>query len=467
MRYARTAAALLLLAPLPACGGGGDVTPPPPRVAAVTVTPPAPTIATIGGTQQLTATPRDASGNALSGRAAPVWSVASGSAVAVNPATGLVMALAQGQATVRATIEGVSGDATVTVQLPPPPPDVEVVVASGRLERGAAVALRITSNGAEVAPGGYTLTANPADGAQITGATARLLRTGRVALIAQVGAERDSVVVDVAAPPVVVFERLASGERDIYRVSLDGGDTLRLSSRATDDRAPAVAAGRVVFVSYRDGNGELYSVPLAGGAETRLTTTAANEGDPALRADGSRLAFTSDVASGVPKLYTAAADATGAARATEGIGIAGAVEATPSWNPAGDRVVYMSTATGGTAAIHRLIVETGDDSVASPAGLVSVEPAWSPDGRRVAFAGEVEGGDSELFVLDLVSGQLTRLTTRAGLDAQPSWLADGRLVYAAMVGGVMRLRWLDPAAPAVVHDIDTGPGSASRPAGVR
>jgi len=361
-----------------------------------------------------------------------------------------------------AALLGCGGGGDVT---PPPPRAVDVAVTAGRLERGATVALRITSDGAEVAAGGYTLTANPADGAQFTGGAARLLRTGRVALIAQVGAERDSVVLDVAAPPTVVFERVASGERDIYRVSLDGGDLTRLSSTGTDDRAPTAAGGRVVFVSYRDGNGELYAVPLAGGAETRLTTTAANEGDPALRADGTRLAFTSDVASGVPKLYTAAPDATGAARATEGIGIAGAVEATPSWSPAGDRIAYMSTA-GGTAAVHRIVVETGSDSVASPANLTSVEPAWSPGGRYIAFTAEAEGGDSELFVVDLATGQLTRLTTRAGIDAQPAWLADGRLVYAAMVSGVMRLRWLDPASPADVHDIDTGAGAASNPSGV-
>jgi len=81
-------------------------------VASVTVSP-----ATVslqpGQTQQLTATPNDASGNALSGRMV-TW--ASGNtAVATVSGSGLVSGVAAGSTTITATSEGKSGGASVTV----------------------------------------------------------------------------------------------------------------------------------------------------------------------------------------------------------------------------------------------------------------------------------------------------------------------------------------------------------------
>src|SRR5207249_11453549 len=85
-------------------------------VAAVAVTPPAVTIPQ-GQTVQLTATPQDASGNALGGR---VITWASGNtAVATVSGSGLVTAVAPGAATITATSEGQSGTATVTVAAAP------------------------------------------------------------------------------------------------------------------------------------------------------------------------------------------------------------------------------------------------------------------------------------------------------------------------------------------------------------
>src|SRR5207245_1362321 len=81
-------------------------------VASVAVTPPAPSIQ-VGQTVQLTATPRDASGNPLTGRVV-TWS-SSNSAVASVSSSGLVTGKAAGSATITATSEGKSGSAAVMV----------------------------------------------------------------------------------------------------------------------------------------------------------------------------------------------------------------------------------------------------------------------------------------------------------------------------------------------------------------
>ena len=89
---------------------------PPAPVASVSVAPATASI-TVGGTRQLSATLRDASGNVLTGRAVE-WST-SASAVATVSSGGLVTARAAGLATITARSEGVSGTAAITVTAPP------------------------------------------------------------------------------------------------------------------------------------------------------------------------------------------------------------------------------------------------------------------------------------------------------------------------------------------------------------
>src|SRR5207249_522978 len=85
-------------------------------VASVTVSPTAPNMYA-GGTVQLTATLKDASGNVLSGRAL-TWTTGNG-AVGTVSASGLVTGVAVGAVTITATSEGQAGTAAVTVSSVP------------------------------------------------------------------------------------------------------------------------------------------------------------------------------------------------------------------------------------------------------------------------------------------------------------------------------------------------------------
>jgi hypothetical protein len=82
-------------------------------VATVSVTPSTLSLA-VGQTGQLTATPRDANGNALSGRVI-TWTT-SASGVATVSSGGVVTGVSDGTATITATSEGKSGTAAVTVE---------------------------------------------------------------------------------------------------------------------------------------------------------------------------------------------------------------------------------------------------------------------------------------------------------------------------------------------------------------
>lgn len=70
-------------------------------------------------TQQLTATPRNASGTAITGKTA-TWS-SSNTAIATVNSSGLVTAQAAGQATITATVDGIAGTSTAVVTSPTAP----------------------------------------------------------------------------------------------------------------------------------------------------------------------------------------------------------------------------------------------------------------------------------------------------------------------------------------------------------
>lgn len=112
------------LAVLGACGGGGSaggdtpVNPPPVTVSSVSVSPSTFALQ-VGGTVQLSAATRTASGALLTDRAVS-WASANASTASVT-SSGVVTAVAAGSAYVRATSEGKSDSALITVTPPPAP----------------------------------------------------------------------------------------------------------------------------------------------------------------------------------------------------------------------------------------------------------------------------------------------------------------------------------------------------------
>lgn len=346
----------------------------------------------------------------------------------------------------------------------PPEPVVLNVATVGRLERGSTIRVSVSRSGVALSPAAVTYSFDPADAVQpLGGDSVRLIRAVNVTLIATAEGASATQTLSVAMPPSIVFDRVTGGNRDIWRVALDGGELTQLTTEGTDDLDPTVAAGRVVFVSYRaDRNAELFAMPAGGGAAARITTSSSNEGAPALSADGSRLAYTLEVG-GVTKLFTGAGDGSGRTQAIANS--AEAVESSPSWAPADGGLVFMSTANG-TADIFALPL-AGAATLLVGGTSADVEPAVSADGRFVAFASARSGnGGADIFIMRRSDGQIVQLTSRAASEGQPAWTADGRLVYTEFGSAGGQLRWIDPAEPSVIHAIDTGAGSARNPASI-
>lgn len=347
------------------------------------------------------------------------------------------------------------------------------ITVDGRLERGMVVNLSATLEGAPVSAG-VSWSASPAGAVEfLSPGTARLKSAGAVQIRAESTGAAGQLSIQVATPPTIVFDMRRNGNRDIYRVALDGQDLTRLTTHELEDLSPTAVGGTVVYTGYRKFQiddrtvviADLYSVPLTGGSETRRTSTVDAELAPALSRNGQRLAYLRTGGSPVEKVWVSDASGSNATRATSATNAPWAIESSPSWAPDNNRLVYMSTHAGG-AGLFILDASTGaiEPLLVDPMHAY-VEPAWSPDGQWIAFASNRDGS-GDIYRIHVSTKQLQRLTTSPEAAGQPAWLPDGRIVFTSWSGYQSRLRWLDPADPQRVFDIPVDGDSPQNPVGV-
>lgn len=112
---------------------------------------------------------------------------------------------------------------------------------------------------------------------------------------------RPGLVVQVAAPPTIVFDMVRDGNRDIYRAALDGADLVLYTPATgavelilgtdTPEVEPAWSPDGqwIAFTSARNGRTDIYRVRVTGGGigeVEQLTDRAETDARPAWLADG-------------------------------------------------------------------------------------------------------------------------------------------------------------------------------------
>jgi len=250
--------------------------PPPAPVASVSVSPTTANLTT-GGTQQITATPRDAQGNALTGRTV-TW--ASGNtAVATVTQAGLITAVGPGSTSVTATSEGKVGTVAVTVT-PPATGSVGVTPSSAGVFVGATTTLTATVrdvNGATISGASVTwssdkpLTASVSQTGVVTG-----LLPGSATITAASGGKSGTATITVSLVPVATVtvspSQLSLRDRDGQRTG-----TLTATLR---DASGNILTGRAV--EWSSSNIQVATVTQSGVVTAQksgdVTITAASEG---------------------------------------------------------------------------------------------------------------------------------------------------------------------------------------------
>src|SRR5206468_3343642 len=214
-------------------------------VSSVTVSPASATVQ-VGQTVQLTATPKDASGNPLTGRMV-TWSSSNNSVASVT-SSGLVSGGAAGSATITATSEGQSGTASITVTSVPVA-SVSVTPTSANVNEGKTVQLTATPKDGGGNPlSGRTIAWSSSNTAVATVSSSGLV-TGKVAGSATITATSEgqsgaSAITVVHVPVASVTVSPASG-------SVPAGSTLQLTATPKDASGNALT-GRTITWSSSD-----------------------------------------------------------------------------------------------------------------------------------------------------------------------------------------------------------------------
>jgi len=134
---------------------------------------------------------------------------------------------------------------------------------------------------------------------------------------------------------------------------------------------------------------------------------------------------------------------------------------TPRFSPQGDRLVYLSYATGAPkVVIHD--VGTGQSEVLGSFPAMSFAPRFSPDGTRVIMS-LAAGGNTDLYMIPLATRQPVRLTTGPGIETAPSFSPDGtQIVFESDAGGSQQL-YVMPAGGGAPQRISFGDGRYGTP----
>ena len=173
------------------------------------------------------------------------------------------------------------------------------------------------------------------------------------------------------------------------------------------------------------GNSDIFRVPLAGGESAQLTNDPADDFAPAVSPDGKEVAFHSWRSGGSREIYVMQLDGGGVRQVTH----TPAQEALANWSPDGNALTFTDIVGSGVWTVRRNSAgEWGEPRRFSTYGFL---PQWSPDGHSIAYMTNIVGGNIEIIPADSGAARVVMDTLNSGTPpAQwPTWAKDGMIYY--------------------------------------
>jgi len=457
---------------------------PAPVVATVEVGPAAVTL-TVGDTVRFTASPRMADGTLVD--APTAWSV-DGPRIAITPGgnTALVTALEAGTAVVKATVQGKSGLATLTLVQPTPVPvpvawvtvlvptelrvgDSAQLVATPYAADGQPLSGRTATwwssdpTVATIGPTGVLLGVRPGN-AQITGtiegrsASANVVVTAVAGPVASVTLSADSLPLgEGASVQLFAIARDAQGMivtgRTVQWTSSDatiayvtaGGlvTAIRPGFAAIHARVDGITAMVPVRVWMNGAFDLLFDAFTGsmvevlrldprepGAASTRIFLNQRWATDPVAAPDGSRIAVVRNDATGPRGIWTVRPDGSSIYEVTSD------TDDQPAWSPDGSRIAFRRRVPGGGTDIWVVRLDgSGAVNLTADLGATNqASPAWS-SGNRIAFS-HVVNGEAHIWTMAADGSDKRQVTTGPVYDDEPAWSPDGSRIAFQRFGDI-------------------------------
>lgn len=231
----------------------------------------------------------------------------------------------------------------------------------------------------------------------------------------------------------LAFDSDRNGNFDIYKVRVDGGEPVQLTSNPSNEFAPSweLDDKHLLFHASRVGKREIYSISADGGAERQLTHSAFETFSPHLSPDGSRLLL---LAIDVNGTYSAmiTRDASGAWSEVRRLTPVGTNAAWPRWSPDGQWISELVEPARFRGGLLRVIdVESGTARVLYARPDEPAQFAVWPNAKELYFNATDDQGRYTFYSIPLAGG-----TPRALLRDDPAhrigrydFATDGRRLF--------------------------------------
>lgn len=228
----------------------------------------------------------------------------------------------------------------------------------------------------------------------------------------------------VANPEDILISGSTQGFSDLFAVDPATGEMSNLTADRVDQSSPAWSPdrSRIAFASdaQEKGNLDIYVMSRDGTDLVRLTTRPESDYGPAWSPDSSRIAF-----EGEDGVYVMNSDGTDVHHIA-GTSSWGGVY--PTWSPDGTRIAFIQASEiwvvgADGSASHVVLANPHERHL-----IYAYEVVWSPDGSRLLFTCE-----RDLCLVDPYGSSLVNLTQGSGFSYARSadWSPDGtRIVFA-------------------------------------
>ena len=232
---------------------------------------------------------------------------------------------------------------------------------------------------------------------------------------------------------IAYWGRPQGGQGDIWTISADGRNAVRVTSEPSMDWNPVWSPdGRYLyFCSDRTGNMNIWRVPIAektgkllGTPEAVTSGAGASTEHISLAQDGRRIAYVAHEE--IKNLRKVTFDPSTEKIAGEPVPITrGSLQCFfPDPSPDGDWLAYYSL--GKQEDIFIIHADGTDMRQLTDDVFKDREPRWSPDGKRIAFTSDRSGG-SEIWAINRDGSGLQQLTQMAGAHHPVSHTQKRRL----------------------------------------